>query len=126
MVDRPPLSRREREMMDVVYRLGRATASEVMAGLTAPPSYSAVRATLRILEEKGHLTHQSDGNRYVYLPTVPSAKARRSALQSLVRTFFGGSPKDAVVALLDEADQLSPEDMAEIRRRIDAAKKNRR
>jgi predicted transcriptional regulator len=122
----PSLSRREREMMDVVFRLGRATAAEVMEGLASPPSYSAVRATLRILEEKGHLRHEADGNRYVYLPTVPAAQVRRSALRSLLDTFFGGSSKQAMVALLDEADgELPRKELEEIRRLIERAKAKR-
>jgi len=96
------LSRRERQIMDVVYRMERATAAEVLAGLPDPPSYSAVRALLRILEEKGHLRHEQEGPRYVYLPTLSRDKARTSALRQLVQTFFDGSPAQAVAALLGE------------------------
>ena len=85
------LSRRERQIMDVVYRLGRATAAEVQEGLPDPPSYSAVRALLRVLEEKGHLRHEQDGPRNVYVPTVPRDAARSSAVRALLETFFGGS-----------------------------------
>ncbi len=88
--------------MDVVYRHGEATAAEVLDGLADPPSYSAVRAHLRILEDKGHLAHTQDGPRYVYHPTVAPEKARRSALRHVVRTFFDGSAEQAVAALLDE------------------------
>ena len=95
------LSRRERQIMDVVYRLGKAAVSDVLERLPDPPSYSAVRALMRILEEKGHLTHEQDGPRYVYLPTVPRDAAQASALSHLVRTFFGGSAEAAVAALLD-------------------------
>ncbi len=95
------LSRRERQIMDVVYRRGAASAAEVMDGLADAPSYSAVRAHLRILEEKGHLAHTQDGPRYVYHPTVAPEKARRSALRHVVRTFFDGSAEQAVAALLD-------------------------
>ena len=95
------LSRRERQIMDIVYRLGSATASEVTTELPDPPSYSAVRAMLRILEDKGHLTHSVDGPRYVYAPVVPRNAARQSALKQVVRTFFDGSATDAVAALLD-------------------------
>lgn len=95
------LSRRERQIMDVVYRLGKATVSDVLERLPDPPSYSAVRALMRILEEKGHLAHEQDGPRYVYLPTVPRDAAQASALSHLVRTFFGGSAEAAVAALLD-------------------------
>ena len=95
------LSRRERQIMDVVYRLGKATVTDVLERLPDPPSYSAVRALMRILEEKGHLSHEQDGPRYVYLPTVPRDAAQASALSHLVRTFFGGSTEAAVAALLD-------------------------
>jgi len=110
--------------MEVVYRQGRATAAEIARGLLDPPSYSAVRAMLVILVNKGHLRHESEGQRYVYLPTVPRERARRRAMRELVTTFFGGSPKDAVVALLEETDQrLSAKDLEEIRRRIENAKR---
>lgn len=98
------LSRRERQIMDVVYRLGKATVSDVLERLPEPPSYSAVRALMRILEEKGHLSHEQDGPRYVYLPTVPRDAAQASALSHLVRTFFGGSAEAAVAALLELPD----------------------
>jgi BlaI family transcriptional regulator, penicillinase repressor len=95
------LSRRERQIMDVIYRLGRATAADVMDNLPDPPGYSAVRALLRVLEDKGHLRHESDGPRYVFLPTVPRARARASALKQILHTFFDGSTEQAVAALLD-------------------------
>jgi len=98
---RAHLSRRERQIMDVIYRLGRATAAEVMDNLPDPPGYSAVRALLRVLEEKGHLKHQQDGPRYVFEPTVPRELARQSALRQIVSTFFDGSAEQAVAALLD-------------------------
>ena len=98
-----PLSRRERQIMDIIYARGQATAAEVTAALADPPSYSAVRALLRILEQKGHLRHQEDGPRYVFLPTVSRDRARRSALRSLVKTFFDGSPAQAAAALIDQA-----------------------
>jgi BlaI family penicillinase repressor len=100
---RPALSRRERQIMEIVYRRGAATASEVQEDLPSAPSYSAVRALLRILEEKGHLKHEADGARYVYRPTVPRQKAGSQALTSLVDTFFGGSAGMAAAALLDDA-----------------------
>ena len=99
--EHPTLSRRERQIMDIVYRAGRVTAAEVLEALPDPPSYSAVRAMLRVLEEKGHLTHEQDGPRYVFLPTVPRDEARDSALRHMVRTFFDGSATGAVAALLD-------------------------
>lgn len=124
---RPPLSRREREIMEVIYRLGGATAAEVAQHMPDPPSYSAVRAMLSILEDKGHVRHETRANRYVYLPTVAREKARRSALHEVVRTFFQGSPKQAVVALLDETGRdMSADDLAEIRRLIDEAIKQGR
>jgi BlaI family transcriptional regulator, penicillinase repressor len=98
------LSRRERQIMDVVYRLGKASVGEVLERIPEPPSYSAVRALMRILEEKGHLRHEQDGPRYLYLPTVPRESARRSALSHMVRTFFGGSAEAAVAALLDPSN----------------------
>lgn len=120
------LSRRERQIMDVVYRMGRATAAEVLAELPDPPSYSAVRAMLRLLEEKGHLRHEQDGPRYVFLPTVNREKARRSAMRHLVRTFFDGSTEDAVAALLQNDDGMSDAELNRLSRLIDAAKKEGR
>jgi len=95
------LSRRERHIMDILYRRGRATAAEVQAELENPPGYSAVRATLRVLEEKGHARHEEQDLRYVYLPTVPRGKARLTALRHMVETFFDGSVEQTVAALLD-------------------------
>jgi BlaI family transcriptional regulator, penicillinase repressor len=95
------LSRRERQIMDVLFRRGEASASEIQAGMEAPPSYSAVRAQLRTLEEKGHVRHEAKGLRYVYVPTVRPAQARSSALRHLLDTFFGGSREKLMAALLD-------------------------
>jgi predicted transcriptional regulator len=120
-----PLSRRERQIMDVIYARGQATAAEVTAALADPPSYSAVRALLRILEQKGHLRHQQDGPRYVFLPTVPRDRARRSALRNLVRTFFDGSSAQAAAALIDQS-QLSDEDFQRLSHAIDKARKEGR
>lgn len=120
------LSRRERQIMDVVYRLGQATAAEVLAELPEPPSYSAVRAMLRLLEEKGHVRHEQDGPRYVYLPTVNRDKARKSAMKHLVRTFFDGSTEDAVAALLQNDGGISDEELARLAKLIDGAKKEGR
>jgi predicted transcriptional regulator len=97
------LSRRERQIIDILYAQGRGTAAEVLAALPDPPSYSAVRAMLRILEEKGHVRHEQDGPRYVYLPTVARDNAKRSALRHMLRTFFDGSAEQAISALLDDA-----------------------
>jgi predicted transcriptional regulator len=123
----PPdqLSRRERQIMDVIYARGQATAAEVTAALPDPPSYSAVRALLRILEQKGHLRHQEDGPRYVFLPTVSRDRARRSALRNLVKTFFDGSPAQAAAALIDQAE-LSDDDMARLTDLIQRARKEGR
>jgi predicted transcriptional regulator len=96
------LSRRERQVMDIVYRRGRVTAQEMMDELPDPPTYSAVRAALRLLEEKGMLAHELDGKRYVYLPTTPRERASATALRHLVRTFFDGSPEQVVNALLED------------------------
>ena len=121
------LSRRERQIIEIVYGLGRATAAEVHERLPEPPSYSAVRALLRILEEKGHLEHQADGPRYVYLPTLPRTAASQSALKQLVSTFFDGSTTQAVAALLDmSATRMSDEELEELSRRIDQARKEGR
>ena len=126
MTDRrlPPLSRRERQIMDVVYRAGSASASDVHGQLPDPPSYSAVRAMLRILEEKGHLTHTADGPRYVFAPVVPRNAARQSALRQVVRTFFDGSATDAVATLLDmQGSKISGDELAELAKLIDRARK---
>jgi len=120
------LSRRERQIMDVVYRLGRATAADVLAELPEPPGYSAVRAMLRLLEEKGHVRHEQEGPRYVYLPTINRDKARRSAMRHLVRTFFDGSTEDAVAALLKNDTALSDAELERLARLIDGAKKEGR
>jgi predicted transcriptional regulator len=123
----PQLSRRERQIMDVVYRRGQATAAEILDGIPDPPSYSAVRAMLRVLEDKGHLRHEQDGPRYVYLPTLGRERARRSALQHLVRTFFDGSATQAVAALLDMSDgRLADEEIDRLSRLVDKAKEEGR
>jgi predicted transcriptional regulator len=110
--DEPQLSRRERQIMEIVYRKGSATAAEVHEEMADRPSYSAVRALLRVLEEKGHLRHRQDGPRYVFSPTVPRDRARRSALQRVVGTFFAGSVSDAVAALLDlESARLDDDEL---------------
>ena len=100
----PPLSRREREVMDVLYRRGEATVAEVMEEIPDPPTYSAVRSVFRILEKKGHISHREDGPRYVYAPAVKRERARRAALDQLVDTFFEGSSEQALVALLRRSD----------------------
>jgi BlaI family penicillinase repressor len=114
----PGLSRRERQIMDVLYQRGKASAADVREGITDAPSYSAVRAMLRVLEEKGHIAHSMDGVKYVYSPTVRRDKAKRSALKHLLDTFFNDSPEQVVAALLDvSSTRLTPQEldrMAEI------------
>ena len=95
------LSRRERQIMDVIYRQGRATAAEVMENMPDPPSYSAVRAMLRLLEEKGYVRHEQDGPRYVYISTLSRERARQSAMKQMLQTFFDDSTEQAVAALID-------------------------
>jgi len=117
------LSRRERQIMDIIYEMKEATALQVLERLPSPPSYSAVRALLRVLEDKGHLLHRPDGPRYVYLPRLAKDKARKSALAHLKRTFFDGSTADVVAALLDMSeDDLSDEDYARLAALIDKAR----
>ncbi|MDZ4289805.1 MAG: BlaI/MecI/CopY family transcriptional regulator [Prosthecobacter sp.] len=117
------LSRRERQIMDIVYARGEAAAAEVHEALPDAPSYSSVRALLRILEEKGHLKHREDGPRYIFMPTEPRAKASRSALQRVVQTFFDGSLSSAVAALVDgEGGKLSAEELQRIEAIIKAAR----
>ena len=121
------LARRERQIMEIVYRLGRASAAEVREAMSDPPSYSAVRAHLRILEERGHLTHARERARYVFCPTVAPDRARRSALKQVVQTFFDGSAEDAVAALLDMSQsKLTPEDLDRLSGLIDQARKEGR
>ena len=110
--------------MDILYRRGRATAAEIHAAMADAPTYSAVRAKLRVLEEKGHIRHQEQALRYVYLPTVARDTARRSAVRHLVATFFAGSVEDAMAALLDlSAARLKDEDLDRIARLVEAARK---
>jgi predicted transcriptional regulator len=117
------LSRRERQIMDVLYRDGQATAAEVLAALPDPPSYSAVRAMLRILETKGHVRHVVEGTRYVYLPTVTRERASRPALAGVLETFFDGSAEKAVAALLELFPRrLSDEELDRLSRLIDQAR----
>ena len=118
------LSRRERQIMDILYRRGRATAAEVMADLPGQPSYSTVRTQLRVLEDKGHVRHEDDGVRFIYVPALTRQTARRSALRHLVDTFFDGSPEQAVAALLGgEGAKLSDEQLQRIAAMIAKARK---
>jgi len=113
------LGRRERQILETVYRLGRATVAQVRTELPDPPSYSAVRGMLNLLEEKGHLRHEQQGLRYVYLPVVEAEEASRSALAHVVRTFFGGSPAEAATALFELPDQkLSRQELEQLSRMI--------
>jgi predicted transcriptional regulator len=118
------LSRRERQIMDILYRRGRASAQEILEAMPDPPTYSAVRAKLRVLEEKGHIRHEEEALRYVYVPTVARDSARRSALRHLLSTFFENSVEQAVAALVDlSAANLSREELDRISSLIDEAKK---
>ena len=119
------LSRRERQILDILYESGQATAADVQAALPEPPSYSAVRALLRILEDKGHVRHQQDGPRYVYVPTLAHDNAKRSALHHVLKTFFDGSAEQAISALLDEgSSKLSSAELDRLARLIDTARKS--
>jgi predicted transcriptional regulator len=121
------LSRRERQIMDVVYAKGEASAADVHAGLPDPPSYSAVRALLAILVEKGHLRHRSEQGRYIYAPTRPRAQVGRSALRRVLDTFYEGSLEKAVAALLAGADgRLSPDELQRLGKLIQQARKEGR
>jgi BlaI family transcriptional regulator, penicillinase repressor len=120
------LSRRERQMMDILYEKGRASAAEVRVSLPDPPSYSAVRALLRLLEEKGHLRHEQEGKKYIFIPRLARKKARGFALSNVVRTFFSGSVKETVASLLDTRDEdLSDEDLQRLSLMIDRTRKMR-
>jgi len=118
----PALSRREREVLDLVYKLGRSTAAEVRAAMAEPPTDPAVRTTLRILVGKGLVSHEYDGPRYVYTPTLPREAASRSAFRHLLDTFFGGSARVAMAALIEMEDAgLSPQAKARVKKLIDEA-----
>jgi BlaI family transcriptional regulator, penicillinase repressor len=126
MMDESPqaqLSRRERQIMDVVYQEGEATAKAIRDGMANPPSHSAVRATIRILEDKGYLAHRKDGRTHIYRPTVPSEEAGRSALQRLTQTFFGGSASQTVATLLSlPSSDLSEDELDALSQLIDRAR----
>jgi BlaI family penicillinase repressor len=120
-------SRRERQIMDVLYRKGRATVAEIMDEIPDPPGNSAMRAMLRVLEEKKHIRHEAEELRYVYMPVVPREKARRSAVTHLVDTFFDGSTEQAVATLLNlSARELKPEDFDRLAALIEQARKEGR
>src|SRR3984885_14569627 len=116
------LSRRERQIMDILYRAGKASGSDVLNAMPDPPSYSAVRAMLRVLEEKGHIRHQEEGLKYVYLPTVTRDRAKKSAVKHLLDTFFNNSPEQIVAALLDvSSTQLTREELDRMSELIEQA-----
>jgi BlaI family transcriptional regulator, penicillinase repressor len=120
------LSRRERQILDILYNRGKATAAEILASLPDPPGYSAIRALLRILEEKGHVKHQQDGVRYVFLPVVSRKKASVEALRHLLKTFFDGSAASAAEALVDgSAARLEPEELDRLEQLIAQARKEK-
>jgi predicted transcriptional regulator len=124
MPEKDTLSRRERQIMDVLYRLGSATAAEVQDNIADAPGYSAIRALLRILVDKGHVKHSYDGPRYVYSPTVSRPVAQKSALKQLVRTFFDGSTSNAVAALLDMSGKdLSDGELEKLSKIVEQAKR---
>jgi predicted transcriptional regulator len=119
------LTRRERQIMDVLYKLERASVAQVLAGLPGKLNYSTVRAQLRVLEDKGHVRHEEDGPRYIYFPAVPRDVARRSAFRHLVDTFFEGSAERAAAALLGgEVSRLSPEELERLQRMIAKSRKD--
>jgi predicted transcriptional regulator len=121
------LSRRERQIMDIIYRLGRATVAEVLPELPGEPAYSTVRAQLRVLEQKGHVRHEEHGQQYIYTPTVPRHAVRQSALKHLVHTFFDGSREKVVSALLGaEIGSATDEELERIAQIIEKARKERR
>jgi BlaI family transcriptional regulator, penicillinase repressor len=116
------LGKRQRQIVEAVYRLGEATVAEVCSAIPDPPSYSAVRALLNLLAEKGIIAHRQEGKRYVYRPVAPKDTVRRSVLRELVRNFFAGRPADAVAALLDgSAGRLTPDDLEQLKQLIDRA-----
>src|SRR3954462_13659987 len=127
MTSHPHLSRREREIIDILYRKGSATAAEVMESMKNAPGYSAVRAQLATLEQKGHVRHEKDGAKYVFIPTLHPNNAKRSALRHLIHTFFGGSREQAVAALLDVSpSQLSGEELDRLAELIEKARKGKK
>ena len=121
------LSRRERQIMDIIYQRGQATAAEVLQNLPNPPGYSAVRAMLRLLEERGYLKHEQDGPRYLFKPTLAREKARKSAMKQMLETFFDGSTEQAVAALLNlSKSKLGKEELDRLSQMIETAKKEGR
>lgn len=121
-----PFSRREREIMEILYRLGEGAVADVVDAMADASSYDAVRLTLGVLEEKGHVSHRREGRRYIYRPTVPASRASRSALRRLMRTYFRGSPHEAVIAMLDASERrMTDEELEEIAAWIREARRQR-
>lgn len=118
-----PLSRRERQILDVIYNLGRATASEVLERLPDAPTYTTIRGLLRVLESKGHVRHEEEGGRYVYIPTLTKQRAAKSALKHVVQTFFDGSPSQAMAALLGSERALSEEEVERLAALVENARR---
>ncbi len=125
MANPNPLSRRERQILDVIYHLGRATASEVLERLPDAPTYTTVRGLLRALEAKGQVRHEDDGGRYVYIPTLAKQRAAKSALRHIVQTFFDGSPSSAIAALLGNERSLSEEEIERLAELVEKARKEK-
>ncbi len=119
----PALSRRERQILDVIYNLGRATAAEVLERLPDAPTYTTVRGLLRVLEQKGHVRHEDEAGRYVYFPTVTRQKAAKTALRHVVRTFFDDSPSRAMAALLGSQREVSDDEIARLEELIAKARR---
>ena len=119
-----PLSRRERQILDVIYSLGRATANDVLERLADPPTYTTIRGLLRVLESKGHVRHETDGARYVYFPTTTKQRAAKSAIGHVVETFFDGSPSRAMAALLGSDRAISQEEIVRLAEIVERARRN--
>lgn len=123
-MSKPDLSRRERQVMDIVYCLGEASATDIHEALPDPPTFSATRAVIRTLEQKGHIRHREEGLRYLYLPVIPVEKARKSAVAHMVSTFFNGSPARLMAALIDSSDKkISNEELKSLEALIQRARK---
>jgi BlaI family penicillinase repressor len=118
-----PLSRRERQILDVIYHLGKATASEVLERMPDAPTYTTVRGLLRALEAKGHVRHEDDGGRYVYIPTLTKQRAAKSALKHVVQTFFDGSPSRAMAALLGAERALDEDEIERLAQLVESARR---
>ena len=121
--DTPSLSRRERQILDVIYHLGRASASDVLERLPDAPTYTTIRGLLRVLESKGHVRHEEDGGRYVYYPTLTKQHAAKSAIKHVVSTFFDGSPSRAMAALLGEERKLTRDEIDRLEELVERARK---